>query len=69
MSENSGDPKLGGWYAHYVLIVLVLVYVFNFIDRNILSILSQDILTIPEDEILSTEVDFTIVGGEVRGPA
>ena len=28
---------------HYVLFVLVIVYVFNFIDRNILSILSQDI--------------------------
>jgi len=38
-----GEPKLGGWYAHYVLAVLVVVYVFNFIDRNILSILSQEI--------------------------
>ena len=37
------SDKLGGWYAHYVLIVLVIVYVFNFIDRNILSILAQDI--------------------------
>lgn len=35
--------KVGGAYAHYVLIVLVIVYVFNFIDRQILSILSQDI--------------------------
>ena len=35
--------KAGGWYAHYVLFVLVIVYVFNFIDRNILSILSQEI--------------------------
>jgi MFS family permease len=33
----------GGWYAHYVLFVLVLVYIFNFIDRNILSILAEDI--------------------------
>jgi MFS family permease len=30
-------------YANYVLVVLVLVYVFNFIDRQILSILSEDI--------------------------
>ena len=30
-------------YPHYVLGVLVLVYVFNFIDRNILSILAEDI--------------------------
>ncbi len=42
-NNNNDDPKLGGWYAHYVLFVLVIVYVFNFIDRNILSILSQDI--------------------------
>ena len=30
-------------YAHYVLFVLVLVYIFNFVDRQILSILAQDI--------------------------
>ncbi|NKB99320.1 MAG: MFS transporter [Pseudomonadales bacterium] len=30
-------------YANYVLFVLVLVYIFNFIDRNILSILAEDI--------------------------
>lgn len=37
------QPKTGGIYAHYVLFVLVIVYVFNFIDRSILSILAQDI--------------------------
>jgi MFS family permease len=41
MQDNKN--KTGGWYSHYVLFVLVIVYVFNFIDRNILSILSQDI--------------------------
>ncbi len=41
--DDEKRPKLGGWYAHYALFVLVIVYVFNFIDRNILSILSQDI--------------------------
>ncbi len=30
-------------YANYVLAVLVLVYVFNFIDRQILSILAEDL--------------------------
>jgi MFS family permease len=30
-------------YANYVLVVLLLVYVFNFIDRQILSILAEDI--------------------------
>ncbi len=42
-NDNNDKPKLGGWYAHYVLLVLVIVYVFNFIDRNILSILAEDI--------------------------
>ena len=32
--------KPGGWYSNYVLFVLVIVYIFNFIDRNILSTLS-----------------------------
>src|ERR1700733_3770757 len=32
-----------GIYPWYVLGVLFLVYVFNFIDRNILSILAQDV--------------------------
>lgn len=44
--DSSGEqqaPKVGGRYANYVLFVLVIVYVFNFIDRNILSILSQEI--------------------------
>lgn len=41
--QKEQTPKLGGWYAHYVLFVLVIVYVFNFIDRNILSILAEDI--------------------------
>jgi len=40
---NKPEPEVGGAYSHYVLFVLVIVYVFNFIDRNILSILSQDI--------------------------
>ena len=30
-------------YANYVLFVLVLVYVFNFVDRQVLSILAEDI--------------------------
>jgi predicted amidohydrolase YtcJ len=31
-----------------------------------ITVLSQDILTIPEEQIPSTQIDFTIVGGEVR---
>ncbi len=37
------DPEIGGSYSKYVLVVLTLVYVFNFIDRNILAILAQEI--------------------------
>ncbi|MGD8327304.1 MAG: MFS transporter [Sphingomonadales bacterium] len=35
--------KVGGAYAYYVLFVLTLVYIFNFLDRQILSILITDI--------------------------
>jgi MFS family permease len=35
--------EIGGSYAKYVLGVLVIVYMFNFIDRQILSILAEDI--------------------------
>ncbi len=41
MSEPA--RKTSRAYSHYVLLVLVIVYVFNFIDRNILSILAEDI--------------------------
>ena len=36
-TEARGDDRpqeIGGLYAHYVLMVLVFVYVFNFIDRS-----------------------------------
>lgn len=45
-TENPADtktPPVGGAYAKYVLGVLVLVYMVNFIDRSIISILAEDI--------------------------
>ena len=39
--EDGSRQKIGGLYSHYVLAVLVLVYVFNFIARQILSILAE----------------------------
>lgn len=36
-------PEVGGPYAYYVLSVLFVVYIFNFIDRQILAILLQPI--------------------------
>jgi MFS family permease len=37
------DVEVGGRYARYVLFVLVLVFVFNFVDRQVLSILAEEI--------------------------
>ncbi|MCG8423658.1 MAG: MFS transporter [Proteobacteria bacterium] len=41
--EGAGKADIGGRYARYVLAVLTAVYVFNFLDRQILSILAEDI--------------------------
>src|SRR5215475_3819007 len=40
---SQSAPAVGGLYAYYVLGVLVVVYIFNFIDRQILAILLQPI--------------------------
>lgn len=37
------EDEVGGRYSKYVLGVLIVVYVFNFIDRQILSILAEEI--------------------------
>jgi len=37
------DPSKPGWRTHACLVLLLIVYVFNFIDRQILSILAQPI--------------------------
>ena len=41
--DQSAKTEVGGPYAYYVLAVLFVVYVFNFIDRQILAILLQPI--------------------------
>ena len=41
--SNSSIPEVGGRSAKFALILLVLVYVFNFIDRQILTILAEDL--------------------------
>ena len=43
MEKRQPEQEIGGPYANYVLVVLMIVYIFNFIDRNILSILAEDI--------------------------
>lgn len=40
---NEKQSEIGGPYARYVLGVLVVVYIFNFLDRQILSILAERI--------------------------
>ena len=42
-SEPTSEPAVGGPYASYVLGVLVIVYIFNFLDRQIISILAEEI--------------------------
>ena len=36
----------------------------DFMESDI-TVLSQDILTVPEEEILNTEIVYTIVGGKI----
>ncbi len=40
--ENAAQPRVSG-YAWYALILFVVVYIFNFIDRQIVSILAESI--------------------------
>jgi MFS family permease len=42
MSENH-YPKVGGRSAKVALVLLVIVYIFNFVDRQILSVLAEEI--------------------------
>lgn len=43
MNNQPGRSPIGGAYAKYVLFVLFLVYICNFVDRLIISILAEDI--------------------------
>jgi MFS family permease len=50
---------VGGPYARYVLVILTLVYVFNFVDRQILSILAPDI----QRELGISDADISFLYG------
>ena len=41
--DNNHPEEVGGRYAKIALTILVIVYVFNFIDRQILTILAEEI--------------------------
>ncbi len=52
---------VGSRYAKYVLVVLTIVYVFNFLDRQIISILAEDI----KSDLKVTDADLGILYGTV----
>ncbi|WP_309751956.1 MFS transporter [Novosphingobium sp.] len=56
---DSPPEKKASSYSWYVLVVLVLVYVLNFIDRQILSILAVDI----KKDLGLTDSDLGFLGG------
>ena len=63
-TDTSADPnRPGGPYAWYVLTVLVLVYVLNFIDRQIISILANDI----KRDLGLTDADLGFLYGTAFG--
>lgn len=54
----SAEPKASG-YSWYVLTVLVVVYILNFIDRQVVSILAVDI----KRDLNLTDADMGFLGG------
>jgi len=52
---------VGSGYAKYVLVVLTIVYVFNFVDRQIISILAEEI----KADLKVTDADLGILYGTV----
>ena len=61
VQDRAGAPQtqIGGSYAHYVLVILTAVYVFNFIDRQILSILAPEI----QAELGISDADMSFLYG------
>jgi len=39
--KESSELKTGGWRAHYVLIVCTLLYIINYMDRQVFSVILQ----------------------------
>ena len=57
--SSAAHTSIDGPYAKYVLMVLVLVYVLNFLDRQIFSILAQDI----KADLNLTDADLGFLAG------
>ena len=61
-AQPIADKSLvGSGYAKYVLVVLTIVYVFNFVDRQIISILAEEI----KADLKVTDADLGILYGTV----
>jgi MFS family permease len=60
-SDFADKSQVGSGYAKYVLVVLTIVYVFNFVDRQIISILAEDI----KRDLKITDADLGILYGTV----
>jgi MFS family permease len=58
-SSDAAPPPQASGYSWYVLSVLVIVYILNFIDRQILSILAVDI----KADLNLTDSDMGFLGG------
>ncbi|HTE43211.1 MAG TPA: MFS transporter [Steroidobacteraceae bacterium] len=61
VAESADKSYVGSPYAKYVLVVLTIVYVFNFVDRQIISILAEDI----KRDLGVTDADLGILYGTV----
>lgn len=53
------SPYPNSWYANYVLAVLLLAYIFSFIDRNVLALLVGPI----RDDFAVSDFQFSILHG------
>jgi MFS family permease len=62
-ADPKAEPARASGYAWYALFVLVLVYVLNFIDRQILSILAEDI----KRDLDLTDADLGFLYGTAFG--
>ena len=58
-AASTTTPKAGTGYRYVVAILLAVVYTFNFLDRQIVSILGRDIST----ELHLTKTQFGLLGG------
>ncbi|MFV3126284.1 spinster family MFS transporter [Niveispirillum sp. KHB5.9] len=59
MTSPASESRSGNAYRTYVLIILILVYIFNFIDRQILGILASSI----KAELNLTDTQLGLMGG------